>query len=87
MDYPKVEINSSSWHKENGLRITVFTDHDPDSRRGIMFTTDHAINLASSLLSACEKIEIEKADKLSVVKGLYLRVRRLLGYVKGGKLN
>ena len=71
---PKVKINQSEWHRENGLRITVNTLHDGFSN-GCMYSVEHARYLADMLNQACEDVETECRN----AKQIYFDIGRKLG--------
>ena len=56
---PRVKINNSKWHKDNGLRITVRTLHD-GFKGGGMYSVEHARLLAEKLIKACDDVESER---------------------------
>jgi len=58
MSKPIININRSSWHKTNGLRITVKTEHDGFCT-GQMYSVEDARYLAKELNKACDEIEAE----------------------------
>jgi hypothetical protein len=73
---PKVCVESSCWHKENGLRLVVHSLHD-GFKNGNMYSVAHARILALKLNEACDEVENENR----FCKEAFLNLGKKLGFI------
>lgn len=77
----KVKVNNDEWNKKNGLRVIVYTDHDPLSRSGCMYSVDDARYLANKLLEACDEVESHDRSQNSLAKESFIKLGKALGFM------